>query len=348
MLLKVQNSLEDIYLVEMFGFVELYFCSIVMYEFINAHDNNENMKKEPLYKFLDNWRQRFLKKIPNRGSRLINKFSKEMGIDFDHYAFDTYVIRNEINKQVIGISFGVWDLIQATEEDRTNFSLLANVLISILEKTSSQKNIKIIDDEIVNKATEVIGEKINIKKYSYASGIMFKENGLTEYDKLIVMYYYYFFSIFNIIEKLIPTIKINISGDDNEVFIDTKRTLLKVRATLIDNFWKCIESTNSIIIESIKNKLKTQITNKNGYCLNRKLRNNIHYGTTSYISDEEYSIIDLFQQEYYRVVLDVFNQYISIKLGLGYKIIKWIADHTDEKVLEQKKIEKVELKQRGS
>lgn len=346
--LKTQSKTKDIHLQEVYGFIELYFYSIMLFEFIKIYASIKEKNKEPIYKFLNKWRTRFLKTIPKQGSETLDKFVNEMGIDFDHYAFDTYVIRNEINKQVVGISFGVWDLIKATEEDKTNFSVLANVLIATIEKICNQKNIKIIDDDIVNKVTEVIGEKINIKKYAYASGVMFKGNGLTEYDKLIVMYYYYFFSIFNIIEKLIPTIKINISGDDNEVFIDTKRTLLKVRATLIDSFWECIESSNSIIIETIKNKLKTQITNKKGYSLNRKLRNNIHYGTTSYINDEEYSIIDLFQQEYYGAVLDVFNQYISIKLGLGYKIIKWIADHTDEKVLEQKKKEKVKRKQRGS
>ena len=39
---------------------------------------------------------------------------------------------------------------------------------------------------------------------------------------------------------------------------------------------------------------------------------------------------------------------IPLLASLGYKIIKWIADHTDEVMLEQKKKEKLERKRRKS
>lgn len=37
------------------------------------------------------------------------------------------------------------------------------------------------------------------------------------------------------------------------------------------------------------------------------------------------------------IVLDTFKENIKFKIGKWYQLIKWIADHTDEKILEEKK-----------
>ncbi len=69
----------------------------------------------------------------------------------------------------------------------------------------------------------------------------------------------------------------------------------------------------------------------------RRLRNNLHYNSVEKLSDIELERIDIFQRKYMEIVLDTFKKNIKFKIGKWYQLIKWIADHTDEKILEDKK-----------
>lgn len=71
--------------------------------------------------------------------------------------------------------------------------------------------------------------------------------------------------------------------------------------------------------------------------INRRLRNNLHYNSVEKLSDIELERIDIFQRKYMEIVLDTFKKNIKFKIGKWYQLIKWIADHTDEKILEEKK-----------
>lgn len=79
---------------------------------------------------------------------------------------------------------------------------------------------------------------------------------------------------------------------------------------------------------------------KDAFKINRKLRDNIHYGRIDAISDEEWEGIEVFQKKYFDIVLKEFNVCIHYKFGKVYKFIKWIADHTDSNIRKQKKLEK--------
>lgn len=53
-------------------------------------------------------------------------------------------------------------------------------------------------------------------------------------------------------------------------------------------------------------------------------------------------MVNKFQNEYFDIVLRTFNKYLHFKFGKKYRIIRWIADHTDSKMRELKKKEKSE------
>lgn len=336
MCLKIQNKIKDVYLQELYGFIELYFYVIILYEFVISNDYLKNVKSSDRDYFLGKWRERFLKVVPSSNSNTISTFSKEMGIDFNHYVYDTYVIRNEVNQEILGVSFGVWDLINASEEDKNNFSLFSELLVLEIEQIVQQKGINIFNDNLINEVTTELEEKIKLQKYPYSSGVMFNDNELNDSDKYLIMYYYYFFSIFNILETIIPVLIIGDSPDN----INTKKSLLKLKATLIVSFGESLKKTNTKVGDEISKELESNISDKSAYSLNRKLRNNIHYNYINYIDEEEYKTIDKFQHEYYACVISVFKKFTHIKLGKRYKIIKWIADHTDEQMLAYRKQEK--------
>ena len=55
------------------------------------------------------------------------------------------------------------------------------------------------------------------------------------------------------------------------------------------------------------------------------MRDNIHYGKTNEITEEEIKIIKEYQDIYLKNVIDIFDKNINIKFNLGYKISLAIA-----------------------
>ena len=69
--------------------------------------------------------------------------------------------------------------------------------------------------------------------------------------------------------------------------------------------------------------------------LNRRLRDKIHYKEVDEISESELKRIDDFQRKYMHIVLAVFEGKIKFEFGKWYQFIKWIAEHTDFRILEE-------------
>lgn len=175
-------------------------------------------------------------------------------------------------------------------------------------------------------------------KYPYPSGILFKNPEPCEQDKILILYHYSYFAFFNIIDNFIPNFRI----ETKDFCINISHSLMKLKAMLIEQFGSNIKNLDTPMVEKIKREIEDSINEKAAFKVNRKLRNNIHYTKIDIISELEWEMVNKFQNEYFDIVLRTFNKYLHFKFGKKYRIIRWIADHTDSKMRELKKKEKSE------
>ena len=65
--------------------------------------------------------------------------------------------------------------------------------------------------------------------------------------------------------------------------------------------------------------------------------NNLHYSEVKNIEQDEWEKIQLFQKQYFEIVLKIFEKNLRFKVGRWYRFIRWIADHTDSEMREKRK-----------
>lgn len=192
--------------------------------------------------------------------------------------------------------------------------------------------IKIFDTACEAHAAKLEG-KLSPVKYPYASAVFFKNPEPEEQDKYTVMYYYSYFSLFGMLDEFVPALKV----EGEVINIDVSYSVMKLKAMLICTFGDAIFELKTPMVQSIKKEIEDSFGESDVFKINRRLRNNLHYNSVEKLSDIELERIDIFQRKYMEIVLDTFKKNIKFKIGKWYQLIKWIADHTDEKILEEKK-----------
>ena len=163
--------------------------------------------------------------------------------------------------------------------------------------------------------------------------MFFKNPEPEEQDKYTVMYYYSYFSLFGMLDEFVPALKV----EGEVINIDVSYSVMKLKAMLICTFGDAIFELKTPMVQSIKKEIEDSFGESDVFKINRRLRNNLHYNSVEKLSDIELERIDIFQRKYMEIVLDTFKKNIKFKIGKWYQLIKWIADHTDEKILEEKK-----------
>ncbi|MDD6441956.1 MAG: hypothetical protein PUG71_07605 [bacterium] len=106
---------------------------------------------------------------------------------------------------------------------------------------------------------------------------------------------------------------------------------------LICTFGDAIRGQDTRVVQKINKQVEDCFGGTDAFKLNRRLRNNLHYKEVDKLSDSELERIDDFQRRYIGMVLSIFNENIKFKFGKWYRFIKWIADHTETKMVEEKK-----------
>ncbi len=316
----------------------LYIYSIFLYELADADIINKQDLTDDVFSLIEDLRQRMVHKKPMKNTKLTQHIKSDMEIDFEHYIYDNAITVENNNKSLLySINFGVWDLITMDSGMVTTFNQLAlipeegmkvflrdkigpDVLFDLLEKQCERIAIK--------------AEKLfNPVKYSYASGVLFKNPEPCEKDKLTILFYYTFVKLFSMTTLFVPIDVISFGS----IEINIRQSMLKYRATLIELIGNDIRHNNTKLSNEIKDRLEEVIDHR-WYSLNRKLRNNIHYGETKVISSSELAYIESYQYQYYKTILSIFDNHINYSLGRKYKTIKWIADHTDTSMREKNKL----------
>lgn len=345
---KTQEKIKNPFVQELYGYTMVYFYSVFLHELFQANliDNNTNC--ENIKKLVKGFRQRFLKQEALVNGKLTNKIINEMGLDFQHFVYDLVLTTDKKDQSILySINFGLWDL-EHIEKDKVElFNANAQVPEILIKKLlydfGSKEEIDILIEKFEDVCEKIAAEvetEIQPIKYPYSSGILFVNNELSEQDKVLILFYYSYFLLFIIVEDLVPPLKFEIG----EISIDIKHSLMKLKAMLIANFGENIMDMNTPMVNNLKSKIDKSFGESNVFQLNRRLRNNIHYNETKYISEEEWITIDVFQREYQNIVIRQFRESIRFKFGKRYRLIKWIADHTDTTMIEQKRNAKKEAK----
>lgn len=320
---KTQLEIKNRALQELYILLELYIITVILYEFVKANDISNHLSKEE-WKFLEEWRMRFLKKHAVPGSTTIETIAQEMQIDFDHYFFESFVTINTENDELIGINFGTHDLQIINDDDWRVFNELIITIIMGMESSYDRDTVVKIESFCKIYAKE-IEKHMPVKNYIYASGVMFKNPELCKDDKYIIMYYYTYMKLISYADLLIPPLGY---GDDSEFEKEFRVSAMKMKAEMIESFGDCIKEPKTPLSEVISIRVNDHV-DKNAFTLNRRLRNNLHYEYHNYVTPEELAIIDRFQRKYFQMVFMSFDEQLKIRIDRKYRVVMWIADHTD-------------------
>lgn len=338
---NIQSKIKNPFIQELYGYIMVFFYSVFLHELYKANLIDENQYTKIPKSLMNEFRQRFLKKKAEVGKPHLDSIRKEMGIDFDHFMYDIILTVDEKDRsKLYSVNLGLWDLERIEKEKLELFNSLAGFPEKLIKELfRGMADQEVADDliKIFDTACEVHAAKLESKmspvKYPYASAVFFKNPEPEEQDKYTVMYYYSYFSLFGMLDEFVPAL--NVEGE--VININVSYSVMKLKAMLIGMFGDAIFELKTPIVQSIKKEIEDSFGESDVFKLNRRLRNNLHYNSVEKLSDTELERIDIFQRKYMEIVLDTFKENIKFKIGKWYQLIKWIADHTDEKILEEKK-----------
>ena len=286
---KTQEKVKNPFVQELYGYIMVYFYSVFLHELFQANliDNNTNC--ENIKKLVKDFRQRFLKQEALIEGKLTNKIINEMGLDFQHFVYDLVLTTDKKDQSILyAVNLGLWDL-EHIEKDKVELfnanAQVPEILVKkILYNFGNKEDIDLLVEKF-EKIFEGMAAKVEAEmqpiKYPYSSGILFVGNELSEQDKILILFYYSYFLLFIIVDDLVPPLKFEIG----EITIDIKRSLMKLKAMLIENFGKNIMKIDTPMVNNLKNKIDESFGESKVFQLNRKLRNNIHYDETKYIGE---------------------------------------------------------------
>ena len=114
---------------------------------------------------------------------------------------------------------------------------------------------------------------------------------------------------------------ININEEEG-LYLNFDKFLIKAKATIIELIWNDNNNNNNIIIIPVLKDIMEKISyemDENFYKLNRKCRDNIHYGFHNKISNEEYKKLKKMQDIYLNCVADEFDKKLNLRMGFDIK-----------------------------
>lgn len=336
---NVQSKIKNPYIQEIYGYIMVFFYSVFLHELYAANLIDKNSTTEKAKALINEFRQRFLKRQAILGKPHLEDIRKEMGIDFENFAYDIFLTVDENRKEKLySINLGIWDLERIEKNKLEMFNALAGIPEYLIKKLISESGFKVIADKAL-KAIDIacesyaneMDEKMNPIKYPYASAVFFKNPEPQEQDKYLVLYYYSYFSWLNMLDEFIPSLKV-----EGQAFnLNISYSLMKLKAMFIVAFGEIVLKLDTPVMRRVKEALETCVVDSEIYRLNRRLRNNIHYKEVDELTNDELKRINEFQRKYIQIVLSIFEGAIKYKIGKRYRLIKWIADHTDSRMMKR-------------
>ncbi len=320
-ILEIKRNLTDLNQKEELALFVVLFSSIFCDETIKANlgaiSETTNISEKDIFDF----RNSNLKDCFNNSSKTATHIIREMGIDLENYVFDIVLTLNQSN--IIDINFRNWNYLKPEKEDLLNGIVstpnawLNHFIPDIYNALITQ--IKTLAKGYANKISQ-----LNILKKSYSSKKLFNKSSLSTDDKLYILQRYGLISMINFLDCLFNE-NIYITIGDNDLIFDSKLFFAKCKAIVLEMLWNDKKQNKSITIINEVFLKNDKLIPKKFFEINRRLRNNLHYGDYHFITSDELELVMEYQRVYIKNIIEVFDNYINIKFGFNYKFALTLA-----------------------
>lgn len=314
-ILTTEDTIKDLTLKALLTDFLLFFSSsfceeIIIYKFGEVRDSNyvSNTKIKEL-------RKRYFKKCPLYNSKNMKNIIKEMGIDFDNYVFDNVLFY--VDDELIDINSRT-----LFNKNKDDFDLYNGIVLSPrrwIKNFYPQLNDMFEEirkpyvDEFVRRFSE-----INVTFKSYSSNKLF-DNSLSKDEKIYIMQRMGLLKTTMYFSKIFGNENFINTNEAKNIKISFDAFLIKVKAELIELLWNDNCQNNIPFLKKIIENYPCEIINA-FFPINRKCRDNIHYGFYNELTSTELNILNKYQDVYLKYVIKEFEKELKIKFGVGYKI----------------------------
>lgn len=308
---KIKNETIKSLLTDFLLFFSSSFCEeVITYKFGGVLDPNNFSNKK-----INELRKTYFKKCPLYNSKNVKAIIQEMGIDFESYIFDSVLFF--INGEFIDINSRTWK-----NRYKENFDFYNGIILSPrrwiknfypqLNDIFEEIRIPYIN-EFVNRFNE-----LEITYKSYSTKKLF-DNNLSNDEKTYILQRIGLLKTTMFLSKVFGNKNFIYINEQENIKIDFNNFLLKVKATLIEILWNDKSNNNIPFLNQILENYPKEICNS-FFPINRRCRDNIHYGFYNELTDDEKNILEKYQDLYLNYVINEFEKYLTIKFGINYKI----------------------------
>lgn len=315
-ILTTEDTIKDLTLKALLTDFLLFFSSsfceeVIIYKFGRIKDSNYVSKNK-----INELRKRYFKKCPLYNSKSMKNIIEEMGIDFDNCVFDNVLFY--IDDELIDINSRTW-----LNKNKSNFDLYNGVVLSPrrwIKNFYPQLNDRFeeIRKTYVDEFVRRFSEK-NVTFKSYVSNNLF-DNSLSKNEKIYIMQRIGLLKTTMYFSKIFGNGNfITIKNEEKNIKISFDVFLTKVKAELIELLWNDNCQNSIPFLEKIIENYPNEIPNV-FFPINRKCRDNIHYGFYNELTSEELNILNKYQDVYLNYVIKEFEKKLKIKFGVGYEI----------------------------
>ena len=317
-ILELKRRIKDM---EVKGYIAQFLMNIIpvtLYEIaVYLEDeklaNKNELLGSELKRKIQKQREFFVKYTITKSSKS-NVITDQMGMNFEEKTYDLNIILSngklsDFNYEDYFIEYyyeniNFWNELFLIPHSIINFIFENQEINQSLDDMFSQMS------DILNESAHKIEFEMTKERYCYSVERLFsKSTGLTEKDKILILYRYRLLSSINYIEPFIPNIKMEI-GDT--IILDAKLFFRKQKALIIDIFYNEIKDLDTEFSLLLKDSIDTSITEKKFFSLNRKVRNNIHYGEYKHLTESELKIVELYQEVILKTIKDEMDKQLYI------------------------------------
>lgn len=313
-ILELKRRIDDYNQKEVLCLFLMTFSSIFCEETIRAGYGGMGEDTITTEREISDFRNNNLKRCFKTNSEIARQVISEMGIDLEHYVFD--IILLIANSKIVDINFRSWRYDKEKEAKLLECvvstpnawmdALMPNLYVTMLDMMKKQMELHI---------TKI--SSIQILKKSYSSYRLFFNSEISNDNKLYILQRYGLVQIVKFMDSLFG---VNISFHINRLIITSRIFIAKCKALLIEMFYNDFKNNNSItVLKDIFSQNKKDIPGE-FYVLNRKLRDNIHYGDYHYLTESQLADVIKFQDVYLKNVMNFFDRELTVQFGPRYEL----------------------------
>lgn len=313
---KIKCQMMKALLTDFLIFFSSSFCEeLITYKFGNIKDHNHISAKQ-----IKELRKKFFKKCPLYNSKRIKSIINEMGIDFENYVFDNVLFF--INNELIDINIRTWDT-----RNKENFELYNGIVLSPRRWIKNfHPQLNDIFEELRKPCIEKFINRLKSKQITqktYSTKKIF-DNNLSSDEKIYILQRIGLLKTTMLVSETFKNSYFTDINKQENVKVDFNSFILKVKATLIEILWNDRIKNNIPFLNKVLENYPREICEE-FFSINRKCRDNIHYGFYNELKDSEIMILNKYQDIYLNYVIKEFEKKLTIKFDLNYKINLAIA-----------------------